>query len=1328
MKNVRLKIMIGIISLIVITSGIIEAIHIVGSKNQKEEELEKDRKIAVKEAKDKLVKLVEVAYSILDEAHLTGDSLEIEKALSSIKSMKFSEEGCYYWITDDSQPTKTIIHGDNRYKRGEISTNKIGDELRTKRMLLSKKSDTAFLTYKYYWPGKGIVENKMSYSKYHPDLGWVISTGMYIGAIDEYIAEKTAFYKKELKSEVIWCLSIVGLVSVFGGVIGFWFSQHVSLIAKKADEADEMEKERLSLVVHNSPVGKIVVNEGGKVVIANQASIEVFPELDTKKEINVQSIRGLFNNRGTFQSLVKRLSTVNKNVWETETRDSKNQKRSLKCIAVSMRYQDENHILIYLLDLTEELELQNQLTEYKEFFDLSRDIFLITDFEGYAVKSNDVLPRLMDITAEELYSRPVTDFKHPDDLERVMKEMSKLGEGLPLKEFQDRWIKKNGDQIHLTWSATPDLEKGLIYCVGKDITDKVKADEELQMFKKFFDLSNDLLCLANMDGYFIKVNPSFSKLLGYTEEDLMSKSFLEYVHPDDKEKTIQELGKLSDGEQVTTFQNRYIKNGGDVIHLLWSSTPDVDNGIGYAVAKDITSIVEERRQRKRYESRFKNVIENVNLISVMLDSNGDILFANNCLLRLSGYEEAELLGRNWCDIFIKEEESHISSRNYQKYVDEGAFPAETTDKVYTKDGKPLDLDIKITSEYDDLGNIERVSFIAEDITEKLMYEKSLRESEEKYRKLVETAPIILYEYDFERGGQFYSGKVKEILGWDIDYLLNKPSTWQEKILEEDQWIIENAAKDFEKGEKFSIEYRIKDKNGKIKWLRDMSINHGTGDKNLKGLAIDITQEKLLSDQIKENLNTIASKEKLLSTAIETAGEGILEWDIINDECDYNEIFQQILGRELDKEVKFYDLLRDHLSLDQLMIIKQSFKDLYQGKEKRIESDLHIRLLDGSLKWVKFSGIIIRDEHQKPLKYISTIIDITDSKQLSLSLQEKNYQLNLIIDSIPGIVFSRTNNETFDMLYMSDYTKEITGYEPEEIISGKPSFKTLVYPEDCPKNKKVIDEAFFKKDRYHVTYRITNKEGETRWFSETGEFNSYNQDEGVKIDGVIFDITEKLKAEERMFSAVIDAADKERARISKEIHDGIQQILVSSYLNFQSLQGELAFDKDTQKRYESAINLLQEGIDDTRGIAHSLMPKQLKDFGFIDSVQNLIDTIETDIEMHFIHNLENKLNEKEELNLYRITQEALNNIIKHSKSKEVFIQLFERENSFSFSIEDDGVGFDADNEIVDGIGVDSIRSRATAIGASLEIESQPNVGTYIRLEWNKNLLIDEMMEM
>lgn len=158
-------------------------------------------------------------------------------------------------------------------------------------------------------------------------------------------------------------------------------------------------------------------------------------------------------------------------------------------------------------------------------------------------------------------------------------------------------------------------------------------------FENFFELSMDMLCIANVNGYFLRVNPSFQRILGWTSEDLLSRPFIEFIHPDDVKITQDEVQKLAKGNPTSSFINRYRCSSGDYRYLLWTAYPDKETGLLFAIAHDTTELVEENQ-------RFHLAIDASPVALLMVEQHGVIQFVNKEVEHLFQYPRELLIGKH----------------------------------------------------------------------------------------------------------------------------------------------------------------------------------------------------------------------------------------------------------------------------------------------------------------------------------------------------------------------------------------------------------------------------------------------------------------------------------------------------------------------------------------------------------------------------------------------------------------------------------------------------------------------------------------------------------
>ncbi len=209
-------------------------------------------------------------------------------------------------------------------------------------------------------------------------------------------------------------------------------------------------------------------------------------------------------------------------------------------------------------------------------------------------------------------------------------------------------------------------------------------------------------------------------------------------------------------------------------------------------------------------------------------------------------------------------------------------------------------------------------------------------------------------------------------------------------------------------------------------------------------------------------------------------------------------------------------------------------------------------------------------------------------------------------------------------------------------------------------------------------------------------------------------------EQKIIATIMNTEDRERTRISKEVHDSLGQTLSAIALNMDKVNQEVSLlGEKEQKRFSNLNKLINQAVNESRNIAHNLMPSTLSDFGYSLAVENMIETLKgaTDTKFNFYTNYnKNRLDKSAELGLYRITQEAVNNIIKHAQAKNVTIQLMCYPDIIILTIEDDGIGFDLHNSNeLSRFGLNSMENRARSLNAEFSLDSELGKGTVITLQ-------------
>jgi two-component system, NarL family, sensor kinase len=214
--------------------------------------------------------------------------------------------------------------------------------------------------------------------------------------------------------------------------------------------------------------------------------------------------------------------------------------------------------------------------------------------------------------------------------------------------------------------------------------------------------------------------------------------------------------------------------------------------------------------------------------------------------------------------------------------------------------------------------------------------------------------------------------------------------------------------------------------------------------------------------------------------------------------------------------------------------------------------------------------------------------------------------------------------------------------------------------------------------------------------------------------------EMARQRELRNKAVIEAEEKERRRIAQDLHDGVGQILSAAKLNLSNYQSKITAQSQEEKdALKNAVDLIDDSVKEVRAVSHNMMPNTLIKLGLASAVREFITKIgnvpnlKIDLE---IVGLDKRLPEQTETVLYRVIQEIVNNIIKHSKANHVGLQLIKHDTEFTVMIEDNGVGFDtAKISEFSGIGLKNIISRVEFLNGTVDFDSTPGHGTNVIIE-------------
>lgn len=586
-------------------------------------------------------------------------------------------------------------------------------------------------------------------------------------------------------------------------------------------------------------------------------------------------------------------------------------------------------------------------------------------------------------------------------------------------------------------------------------------------------------------------------------------------------------------------------------------------------------------------------------------------------------------------------------------------------------------------------------------------EEELRHSEEFSRQLVRNSPVaMIVTRESLAVIEFANDKFFSLFGYSLDEVGEVSEWWPRAYPDPEyrravqaQWqeLIEKANQGC--AEPFTMEARVCCKDGSY---RDVEFHLSLVNDLYMVSFVDLTGQK----QAMEDLRESEAKFRLV---VDTVASGI--WLLQDKRFVYfNKEFERLTGYSREELLSMdpWDMVEADFRAENLANANARLA----GKPVPPRYEFPILTKSGERRWLDFSGAVT-EFHGKPA-ILASVLDITSARRAEQELKEHAMYVDALISNVPlGIVIKddqqrvRFCNPAFERMFQYSEA-EIKGVNLDELIAPH-DWQEAIRLSNAVKNGGVV----------HTTARRRRKDG-TFLDVELHGVKVYSGNTFVGAFAIYQDITERRKSEEKLAALrnrLARAQEEERARIARDLHDDAGQRLALLSIDLEQLkQASMKLRSSLTEQLEALVRAASEITSDVHNVSRRLHPSQVELLGLPVALSNFCKDFaaRNGMEIAFIDSgLSQRPPQDAALCLFRVAQEAIRNVQKHSGTQSAMVQLDEISGSMRLRVSDQGEGFDPDSaEFAQGLGLLSMQERLHSLGGELFVHSQLGGGTCI----------------
>lgn len=1008
-------------------------------------------------------------------------------------------------------------------------------------------------------------------------------------------------------------------------------------------------------------------------------------------------------------------------------------------------------------DITEKIKRERDLRDsgdrYRSLFESAGDAIMITRITPHGPKFEACNKK-----AEELFGveeggfcgldpvaiSPSVQPDGEDSASNIMKNIQRvlIGETIQI-EWYHRKLDGTDFPCEVTLSAIQSHGEPLIQAIVRDITERKSAEDRIkrseEKFRLLFETTPEGISMTDLSGNMTSVNPANLRMLGYNDEkELLGKSTLELIINEQREEALKVFADVLVMEKVGPERYNLIKKDGSIIPaeltaaVVRSTSGEPESVI--AVTRDISGQLKAEKRLYDSESRYRLLFETAKE-TILVAQDGMIKFVNPSGPKLLGFSIEELSKRPFMDFIHPDDKPMVAERHQKRLRGDSDMPKYPF-RLMDKNGniKWVEVEaVQIPWE----GRPATLNFLS-DVTDRLETENALRESEEKYRELVENAKVIVLKWDLNGNILFANEYAEKFFGYEPDELIGKNAvgTIVPEIASSGadlRNLINDIAAD---PEKFSVnENENLKKDGQrvwIQWTNKVILDDHGKATSMLSIGNDITEKR-------RNEAVIREWDYIVRAFIDQPLLGILIIDEEGRLTEWNSAMEDFFGRVKEDVLGTYiwdiqlstmppEMRTEERRNQQKNSILQSLKTgvpVYEGPR-----EYRSYIPGKGVCYFQHSLFPIRSE--KGFRFCSLTIDITDrmiSEEARIVSEEK---YRTLLDNLSDAVIELGTDTK--LIYVSPHVKDIYGYEPDDMIGR--SLLDFVREEDRGTITDLFNRSVADREVMNFEFGSSHKERGHLHLSFSARVVE-KKDGNLSVVGILQDVTEKIHSRRQI------EVEKNRAEFYLDllshdignIHQGLQvwtEMARSPSTSEENRDRALGKIEELEKRSLRLVRnvLLLSRLKDRKPIMEvvDIIPFAEKS---IQDIKTMFD--ERSMEITFTKHDDSVLVMGETV-IEEIFFNLLHNAVKFQYDEIVRIDLSceTSGDTVTIDIADHGIGISEDqkDQLFDrhikgsdfgysGIGLSLVKELVTRYGGSIEvldrIEGDPGKGALFRIK-------------